>query len=92
MENIQKVLELEGGNNYKEGRAMKRGYRGRRRVGYLFKHAYIQDSEEAYDEEDYEDWRVSTDPTDHQNTRNDGDEVESLTSESCTTCSTDSID
>jgi len=45
MHNIQEVIRLEGGNEYKEGRVLKRGYHGRRKVGELFKHTYIRDEE-----------------------------------------------
>ena len=56
--NIQEVIRLEGGNEYKEGREAKRSYKGRRKVGELFKHAYIprpSDADLADDDSAYED-------------------------------------
>ena len=50
-ENIKRVIELEGGNEYQEGRNSKRSYKGRRRIGELFKHSFIVD--ESGDGEDY---------------------------------------
>jgi hypothetical protein len=38
--NIQRVIELEGGNEYVEGRQSKRSYAGIRRVGYLSDNSY----------------------------------------------------
>lgn len=43
--NIQEVIRLEGGNEYAEGRQFQRSYRGRRKVGELFKHAWIKGDE-----------------------------------------------
>ena len=93
MHNIQEVIRLKGGNEYKEGRALKRGYRGRRKVGELFKHTYIRDEEqgnnEVVDEEDYEGWRDI-----YNNTTTDGDSevvIESC-SGSCSDNSLSSID
>lgn len=40
MANIQKVITLEGGNEYIEGRETKRAYRGLRQVGYLSRNCY----------------------------------------------------
>ena len=45
--NIQEVIRLEGGNEYQEGRGLRRSYRARRTVGQLFKHVYIQDEENS---------------------------------------------
>ena len=39
--NITEIIRLEGGNEYKEGRESKRAYRGRRKVGQLFHHAWL---------------------------------------------------
>lgn len=39
--NIQKVIELDGGNEYKEGRESKREYKGLRVKGMLPAHAYL---------------------------------------------------
>ncbi|KIW22017.1 uncharacterized protein PV07_12584 [Cladophialophora immunda] len=41
--NIQEIIRLEGGNEYKEGRDTRRSYRGYRKVGHLHKHKYLQD-------------------------------------------------
>ena len=49
--NIQEVIPLEGGNEYKEGRALRRSYRGQRKVGQLYKHSWIAESDEAEDAE-----------------------------------------
>ena len=38
---IQEIIRLEGGNEYKEGRAVKRSYTGKRRVGTLSTHSYL---------------------------------------------------
>jgi hypothetical protein len=38
---IQEIIRLEGGNEYKEGRDIKRGYKGQRRVGVLSTHSYL---------------------------------------------------
>ena len=55
MANIQKVIQLKGGNEYPEGRAAKRSYKGRRRIGHLFKHSYIvSDDEEGFEDVDDE--------------------------------------
>ena len=54
MHNVQEVIRLEGGNEYKEGRAMKRSYRGQRKVGQLLKHSWIADDEVAEDADDVE--------------------------------------
>ena len=92
MHNIQEVIRLEGGNEYKEGRALKRGYRGRRKVGELFKHAYIQDEEqsnsEGVEEEDYEGWRDIYNTT----TGGDGEVITESCSGSCSDSSLSSID
>ena len=53
--NIQEVIRLEGGNEYQEGRAAKRSYHGRRRIGELFKHSFISDAVEDEHCEDFED-------------------------------------
>jgi len=50
-ENIKRVIELEGGNKYQEGRNSKRSYKGRRRIRELFKYLFIVD--ELGDGEDY---------------------------------------
>jgi hypothetical protein len=51
--NIQKVIELEGGNEYREGRNSKRSYRARRKVGHLYHHSWIgEDGELEQDAED----------------------------------------
>jgi len=50
--NIKKVIELEGGNEYPEGRETKRSYKGRRKIGEIYKHCWINEEEK---EEDYED-------------------------------------
>ncbi|KIX09038.1 uncharacterized protein Z518_00116 [Rhinocladiella mackenziei CBS 650.93] len=42
--NIKKVIELEGGNEYPEGRETKRSYKGRRKVGEIYKHCWINDN------------------------------------------------
>ena len=92
MRNIQEVLRLEGGNEYKEGRDLRRGFHGRRKIGELFKHAYINDernNDNGNGDSEYEDWReVFTD----QNTMTigDGDGEVSLTSSSDTTELSDS--
>lgn len=39
--NIKEVLRLDGGNEYREGRAAKRSYRGLRLKGVLSPHAYL---------------------------------------------------
>jgi DDE superfamily endonuclease len=41
MHNIQEVIRLEGGNEYKEGRHSKRSYKGRRVIGLLSRHAFL---------------------------------------------------
>jgi len=54
--NIQEVIRLEGGNEYQEGRALKRSYRGRRKIGELFKHAFISDTvDDVEGDGDFED-------------------------------------
>jgi hypothetical protein len=59
MANIKKVIALEGGNEYPEGRESKRSYKGRRRIGELYKHSWIQDDDDddegSQDNTDYED-------------------------------------
>ena len=50
--NIQEVIRLEGGNEYQEGRASKRSYGGRRKIGQLFVHSFISDNA---GDEDFED-------------------------------------
>ncbi|KIV86170.1 hypothetical protein PV11_01800 [Exophiala sideris] len=50
MANIQKVIALKGGNEYKEGRESKRAYKGRRKIGELFKHSWVRDGAEVDDE------------------------------------------
>ena len=53
--NIQQVIRLEGGNEYIEGRDTKRSWKGRRRLGELFKHIYVPNgAREAYDEGFYD--------------------------------------
>ena len=42
---IRQVIQLEGGNNYKEGRDLKRGYKGERRIGKLSNHTYLRSYE-----------------------------------------------
>jgi len=55
VENIKKVIELEGGNEYPEGRETRRSYKGRRKIGELYKHYWINDSESYIaNDEDYE--------------------------------------
>lgn len=59
-QNIAKVIELEGGNEYQEGRESKRSYRGRRKVGHLYHHAWLGvdgQLEQEAEEEDWEDVR-----------------------------------
>ena len=54
--NIAEIIRLEGGNEYREGRESKRAYRGRRKVGQLFHHAWLGvDGNEQQTAED-EDW------------------------------------
>jgi hypothetical protein len=57
MENIKKVIALDGGNEYPEGRKSRRLYKGRRRIGELFKHSWIQEDDDEGNEDnaDYED-------------------------------------
>ncbi|KAI1619097.1 hypothetical protein EDD36DRAFT_481147 [Exophiala viscosa] len=56
--NIQEVIRLEGRNEYAEGRLLQRSYRGRRKVGELFKHAWIKEEEPVVEDpmdDEYED-------------------------------------
>lgn len=46
MANIKKIIALEGGNEYKEGRDVRRAYRKDRKVGYLPKHAHYRENHE----------------------------------------------
>ena len=81
MANIKRVIKLEGGNEYKEGRNTKRAYRGLRKVGYLPYHqhrrqqdeqatmsiaAILNDDEADWD--DAEDAADTADTTDIENT------------------------
>jgi hypothetical protein len=44
--NIKKVIELEGGNEYREGRETRRSYRGSRKVGHLSMHSHHRDGQQ----------------------------------------------
>lgn len=75
---IQEVIRLEGGNEYKEGRALKRSFRGRRKIGELFKHCWIQ--EDSTEDEDYEDIdeayeAYESDEADDANDANDANDI-----------------
>lgn len=50
--NVQKVITLNGGNEYKEGRETKRSYKGLRRKGLLSPHAYYNAQRGADEAED----------------------------------------
>ena len=52
MANIQKVIELEGGNEYIEGRGLKRSYRGSRKIGELSTHCYINGADETWEDDE----------------------------------------
>ena len=65
--NIAEIIRLEGGNEYKEGRESKRAYRGRRKVGQLFHHAWLgvesDDCEQVAEDQDWIDQDSETSET-----------------------------
>ena len=71
---------------------MKRGFRGRRKVGELYKHSFIKSEDDDSVAEEYKGWRICTDLSGVQNTITSDDKVDSDFAESCTTCSEDSVE
>ena len=65
--NIAEIIRLDGGNEYKEGKESKRAYRGRRKVGQLFHHAWLgvesDNCEQVAEDEDWSDQDSETSET-----------------------------
>ena len=78
--NIAEIIRLEGGNKYKEGRESKRAYRGRRKVGQLFHHAWLGvESDGCEQVAEYNNW--SDQDSEISETSETAEEFESLREE-----------
>lgn len=66
--NVKKVIELNGGNEYTEGRGLKRSWAGRRKLGELFTHSYINTAGDG-------DWDDDNNTTDSESVEEGDSEV-----------------